>query len=85
MSPTEVDYSLSLEIFIAAREYIRSQGNACIVSISQLLEELSYTLDDGFGAGQVVRLTHELWADAHVDQIPESELIEFAWSDVARY
>jgi hypothetical protein len=53
--------------------------------MSELLDELSDDLSEQCGAGQAVWLIEELWADAHIDQIPESELIEFAWSEAGRY
>jgi hypothetical protein len=84
MSVTSDDSRVAPDVLAAAREFIRSK-DGCVVSMSELLDELSDDLSEQCGAGQAVWLIEELWADAHIDQIPESELIEFAWSEAGRY
>jgi hypothetical protein len=73
------------DLVAAAREFIRSEGDGCIVSIDQLLDELSGKFGDRFPVSpdtyEVLDLIETLWADPHVDQVSHSGLIEFAWSE----
>jgi hypothetical protein len=68
----------------AAREFIRSE-DGCVVSMSELLDELSDDVGEQFGAGQAVWLIEELWADAHIDQVPNTGWVEFAWNEAGGY
>jgi hypothetical protein len=86
MSVTPNDYVAAPDdVVAAAREFIRGEGEACVVSISQLLDELSDELGDRFPVSpdtyEVLDLIETLWADQHVDQVPETGSIEFAWNE----
>lgn len=74
------------DLVAAAREVIRSEGDGCIVGIGQLLDELSDKFGDRFHVSPethiVLDLIGHLWADPHVDQVPNTGWIEFAWSDI---
>jgi len=56
-----------------------------VVSIWQLLDELSGKFGDRFPVSpdtyEVLDLIETLWADPHVDQVPDMGLIWFAWSE----
>lgn len=78
------DYLVAPDVVAAARNFIRSQGHGCVVSIDELLEELSDKLGDGFPVSpdmlKLVDLIMTLWDDPRVDQVPGTGLIEFAWN-----
>ena len=86
MPLTSNDYSVAPDLVDAAREIIRSQGDRCIVGISELLEGLSGKFGDRFRISpemyQLVDLIDTLWADPHIDQVPDTGWIEFAWNEV---
>jgi hypothetical protein len=84
MSLTVIDYSASPDVLAAAREFIRTQGG-CVVSIRELMNELTDELGDWFGVEQALTLIEALWDDPHVDQVHDAGLVEFAWSEEARY
>jgi hypothetical protein len=67
----------------AAREFVHSQGG-CVVSIWELLDELSGKFGDPFPVSpdtyEVLELIETLWADPHIDQVPGTRSIEFAWN-----
>jgi hypothetical protein len=84
MSTTAIDYSVSPDVLAAARAFIRSE-DGCVVSIFDLLDELSDELGDQFVAGQALWLIEELWADVHIDQVPNTGWVEFAWNEAGRY
>ena len=73
------------EVVAAAREFIRREGEGCVVSIGQLLDELSDKFGDRFPASpdlyKLVDLIEVLWADPHVDQVPHTGCVEFAWNE----
>jgi hypothetical protein len=72
------------DVVTAAREFIRGEGG-CVVSICQLLEELSDRFGDQFPVSpntyEVLDLIETLWADPHVDQVPSMESIDFSWNE----
>jgi hypothetical protein len=78
------DYDIAPDLVDAAREIIRSQDDLCIVGISQLLDELSDKFGDRFcvspDTNQLLYLIMSLWADPHIDRIPD-RWIEFAWNE----
>ena len=85
MSVTPNDYvAAPNDVVAAAREFIRGEGNACVVSIWRLLDELTNKFGDRFRVSpdvyKVLDLIETLWADPHVDQVPLGS-IEFAWSE----
>ncbi len=84
MSATPDPYRVTPDIVAAAREFIRGEGDRCVVSICQLLDELSDKFGDRFPVSpdmyKLVDLIEELWADPHVDQVPH-ESVEFAWNE----
>ncbi len=72
------------DYFATARDFLRGQGNGCITSIWELLDELSDKLGDRFQVSpdtyKLLDLVETLWADPHVDQVPNTGAIEFAWN-----
>jgi hypothetical protein len=85
MSVTPNDYVAAPDdVVAAAREFIRGEGDACVVSIYRLLHELSDMFGDRFAVSpnthKVLDLIETLWADPHVNQVPHGS-IEFAWSE----
>jgi hypothetical protein len=84
MSVTTNDYVCAPDLVAAAREFIRGEGDACVVSIYQLLDGLSDMFGDRFPVSpdtyKVLDLIGTLWADPHVDQVPHG-WIEFAWRE----
>ena len=84
MLATTNDYVCAPDLVVAAREFIRGEGG-CVVSIWQMLDELS----DKFGNRlpvspniyRALDLLETLWADSHVNQVPNTEAIEFAWNE----
>jgi hypothetical protein len=70
------------DLVAAAREFIRSDCDRCVVIIYQLLDELSGKFGDRFDVSsdtyEVLDLIETLWADPHVDQVPDTGWIEFA-------
>jgi len=86
MSVTPNDYvAAPNDVVAAAREFIRGEGDACVVSIYRLLHELSDKFGDRFlvlpNTYEVLDLIETLWADQHVDQVPDTGSIEFAWNE----
>ena len=85
MSVTPNEYVCARDLVAAAREYIRGEGDACVVSIYRLLHELSDKFGDRFPVSpdtyKVLDLIETLWADSHVDQVPGTEANEFAWHE----
>jgi hypothetical protein len=83
MTPNE--YALGPDLVAATRDFIRSEGDRCIVSISRLLNKLSDKFGDRSNVSpdvyKVLDLIKELWEDPHVDQMPNTRLIEFAWDE----
>jgi hypothetical protein len=71
------------DLVAAARELIRSEGDGCVVSIWELLDELSDKFGDRFGVSpdtdDVLRLIETLWADPEIHQVPDG-WIEFGWN-----
>lgn len=82
------DFVTSPEVVVAARELLRAEGDGCAVSIGQLLGALNDKLGERFPVSpqmyQVVDLIEELWADAHIDQVTDIGMIEFAWNQAGR-
>jgi hypothetical protein len=78
------DYVCAPDLVAAAREFIRGEGG-CVVSIWWLLDEMIGKFGDRFPMSQdtykVLDLIETLWADSHVDQVPGTESIEFAWNE----
>src|SRR6478609_8666051 len=77
MSVTPNDYvAAPNDVVAAAREFIRGEGDACVVSIYRLLHELSDKFGDRFlvlpNTYEVLDLIETLWADQHVDQVPDT-------------
>ena len=72
------------DLVAAAREFIRGEGG-CVVSIWWLLDEMTDKFGDRFPVSpdtyKVLDLIETLWADSHVDQVPATETIEFAWHE----
>jgi hypothetical protein len=85
MSVTPNDYVATPNDVVAAREFICGEGDACVVSIYRLLDELSDKFGDQFPVSphtsEVLDLIATLWADPHVDQVPDAGSIEFAWNE----
>ena len=74
--------SVKIDDYLAtARDFLRSQGNGCITSIWELLDELSGKFGDRFPVSpdtcEVLELIETLWADPHIDQVPSTGSIEF--------
>jgi hypothetical protein len=84
MSVTPNDYVFAPDLVVAAREVIRSEGG-CVVSIWQLLDELSDLFGNRFVVSpdtyKVLDLIETLWDDPHIDQVPGGG-IEFALREV---
>ena len=86
MSVTPNDYvAAPNDVVAAAREFIRGEGDACVVSIYRLLHELSDKFGGRFPVSpdtyKVLDLIETLWADQHIDQVPGTGSIEFAWNE----
>ena len=66
------------------REFIRGEGDACVVPISELLDELSDKFGDRFRVSsdmhKLLDLIVTLWDDPHIDQ-PQRGWIESAWNE----
>jgi hypothetical protein len=79
------DWVAFRDVVAAQRDVIRDEDGGCVVSIGQLLEELSDKLGGRFVVSsdmhRLVDLIEELWADPHVDQVPHTGCIEFAWNE----
>lgn len=88
MSVPPTDYYPGTQVVAAAREIIRGEGDGCVVSIGDLLDELSDKFGDRFPVSpdtyNVLNLIGTLWADPHVDQVPHTGWIEFAWNEKGR-
>ena len=84
MSVTPNEYVCAPDLVAAAREFIRGEGG-CVVSIWWLLDEMTDKFGDRFPVSpdtyKVLDLIETLWADSHVDQVPATETIEFAWHE----
>jgi hypothetical protein len=69
------------------RERVRREGNACIVSVWQLLDDLNDQFGDRFlmsdETKNVLELIERVWEDRHIDQ-PGAPFIEFAWNERGR-
>jgi hypothetical protein len=77
--------SVPFEALVAvAREFIRSEGDHD-VGISEVLEELSHKFGDRFpkwpDAFTVLEVIEALWADPHIDQVPNTGWVAFAWNE----
>lgn len=76
------------EVLAAARQIVHNAGHACIVSIWQLLDELTNHVGTQFKVTpemhQLLDLIEALWADPHVDQVPATGEVEFAWNEAGR-
>lgn len=72
------------ELVAAAHNLIRESGDRNIVSISEVLDELSEKFDNRFLVTDDMRrllwVIEELWMDPHIDR-PNSDWIEFAWCE----
>ena len=79
------DYVLSPDVVDAACDLIRNKGDRCLVHICQLLDELSSMFGDRFRVSpetyKVLNLIEMLWEDPHIDQVPDTGAIEFAWNE----
>jgi hypothetical protein len=86
------EYVRAPDLVAAAREVSRREGNGSIVSIWELLDELSGKFDDRFPVSpdtysvspdvyKVLDLIETLWGDPHIDQVPNTGCIEFAWNE----
>jgi hypothetical protein len=75
------------DVVAAAREFIRGEGD-CVVSIWQLLDELTDKFGDRFPVSpdtyKALDLIETLWADPHVDQVPHG-CIDFACKGEGRF
>jgi hypothetical protein len=84
-APDDVVAAAPDDVVAAAPEFIRGEGDACVVSIYRLLDELSDMFGDRFPVSpdtyKALDLIQTLWADPHVDQVPYTESIEFAWNE----
>jgi hypothetical protein len=84
MSVTPNDYVDAPDLVAAAREFVRREGHACVVSIYRLLDELSDMIGNRFIVSpdvyKVLDLIETLWADPYIDQVPHG-WIEFFWSE----
>lgn len=60
-----------------------SEGHGCIVSIGELLEELSDKFGDPFPVSPEMHKLVDLivMLDPRVDQVPGTGLVDFAWND----
>jgi hypothetical protein len=87
MPETSNDYLIAPDLVAAAREFIRSEG--CVVSIYQLLDELTDKFGDRFQVPPdtyvVLNLIETLWDDPHIDQVPNTGSVEFAWNKKGVY
>jgi hypothetical protein len=83
------EYVFAPGLVAAARELIRNEGDGCIVSIRHLLDELSDRFGDWLNVSpdmyKVLDLIETLWDDPHVDQVPNTGWIEFAWNQKGRF
>jgi hypothetical protein len=68
------------QLVAAARAFIRNE-EGCIVSIGELLEGLSGRLSVPEDTYTVLNLIAELWDDPHIDQVPDTGDVEFAWNN----
>lgn len=80
------DYFAAAEVVAAAREIIRreSGGCCCVISIGELLDELSNKFGDRFVSPdmhKLLDLIQELWAEPNIDQVTDAGWIEFAWNE----
>lgn len=86
LNPSAPDvFTCPLDVVAAAREFVQTEGGGCVVSIGQLLEELGDRFGDHFRVTpemyQVLDLVEALWDDPHIDQVPNTGWIEFAWNE----
>jgi len=91
MPVTPNDCVDSPDLVAAARNVIRTEGGY-VVSIGQLLEELEELNGEDSNRWPVspemyklVGLIEALWADPHIDQVPNTGAIEFARNDQGRW
>jgi hypothetical protein len=86
MTGTTQDSVAVPDLVAAAREVIRREGHAQIVSLWQLLDDLGEQFGDRFPVSDdtknVLELIERLWEEPHIDQPTSS--IEFAWNDRGR-
>jgi hypothetical protein len=84
MSVTPNDDVFAPDLVAAAREFIRREGG-CVVSIWWLLDEMTDKFGDRFPVSpdtyKALDLIETLWADPHVNQVPDTESIQFAWNE----
>ena len=77
------------DLVAAACEFIRSEDDGCVVHISELLDELSTKFGDRFRVSpetyKVLDLIWALWDDPHIEQVPGTGCIEFAWNEKGRF
>ena len=73
------------DLVAASREFMRSEGDGCVVDIWKLLDDLSDKFGDRFNVSpdveKVLHLIQTLWDDPHVDQVPDTGRIDFAWNE----
>lgn len=85
MSDTAYDEDQLVHV---ARERIRREGHACIVSIEDLLHELSEQFGDRFFLSDtvynVLELIHTLSEDPHIDLVTDMGFIWFVWNEQGR-
>jgi hypothetical protein len=84
MDVRPTDYWVSDDLVDAARELIRSHDDRCIVSIYDLLDELSDKFSDGFlvspDTHKLLNLIWMLWDEPHIYS-PDLGGIEFVWDE----
>lgn len=80
MSPSLDDSRVTRDVLAAAREFIRREGG-CVVSMSELVDRLKGEFGERFRGEQELDLIETLWADPHIDQVPHTGLVEFAWNE----
>lgn len=72
------------DVVAAARELIRDEGDACVIDLYDLLDELGDKFGDRFpvspDTNKVLQLILTLWDDPHIDN-PGIGGIEFAWNE----
>lgn len=68
------------DLVATATEFIRSEGHRCVVSIDELLDELSDRLPLSEDTCTLLNLIVQLWDNPRIDQIPNGG-IEFAWNE----
>ena len=68
------------DLLAVATEFIRSQGDGCLVSIGDLVDELGDRLPLSENTWTLLNVIGELWDNPHIDQVP-CGWIDFAWNE----